>query len=99
MTLTIYSPDYDKDVYGGGLNGCVFLDGGKEENGRGAFINLQEALKFAVGVGLRLDSIEYMYREGDEQLFVKLPFSINGSAVGSNPTCQGSSPCGATNKN
>lgn len=93
MTLTIYSNDYDTDCCNGGLSGCVFVEG---DGGGGTFANVQEALKYVLGVGLELDTLQYCYRTGGEQLFFKMPFSINGSAVGSNPMGQGSSPCGAT---
>ena len=99
MTLTIYSPDFDTDCCRGGFSGRVFLDGDGEVEGFGAFDNLQEALKFALEVGLKLDAVAYLYREGGCQMFVKLPFSITGSAVGSNPTSLGSSPSGASNGN
>ncbi len=99
MTLTIYSPDFDMDCCQGGFSGSVFFDGSDGETGYGAFGNLQEALKFALEIGLKVDSITYLYREGGSQMFVKLPFSITGSAIGSNPMCLGSSPSGASNKN
>ena len=94
MTLTIYSNDYDTDCCNGGLSGCVFVEG---DGGGGTFANVQEALKYVLGVGLELDTLQYCYRIGSEQLFFKMPFSINGSAVGSNPTGLGSNPGGASN--
>lgn len=78
MTLTIYSPDYDEDDgYGKGLSGHIYLDPSKYDktDGIGPFKKFQDALKYCLEKRIRLDSIEYMYRENDEQLFVKCPLA------------------------